>query len=60
MFLLLCLGLGDYHVREEFRSQMRPVEDMHLIPAIPMDDIVRKVRSEVDVQNVMDLKNCSL
>ena len=46
--MLFHLGLGNYRIRDEYLNEMRPVEDMQLIPAIPMDEIVKKVQGEVD------------
>ena len=42
------LGLGNYQIRQEYCDQMQSAEEMVLIPAIPVDEIVSKVRSEVE------------
>ena len=42
------IGLGDYQLCKQYCHQMRSIEEMHLIPALPVDEIVTKIRSEVD------------
>lgn len=51
--LVLCIcihiGLGEYKLTEEFVSAKIPSDEVHLIPALSMDDIVKSVREGIDI-----------
>ena len=56
---IFCLGLGNYKLRPEYSSQTLPVDDMTLIPSIPLDDIAARVKSKSDV-DIDSTKECDV
>ncbi len=49
MHIPFLKGLGEYKLTEEFSSADIPSDEVHLIPALTMDDIVKSVREGIDI-----------
>ena len=45
-------GLGNYQLRDQYHSALRGTAEMHLIPAIPVEEIVNRVQCQSDATSM--------